>query len=96
MNPGIVDGTKIVLCYATDTACTLDAGRLCLTHIRQERAVSMLLRSAIAAALVFVLFEVFPHVPVDVSEVHLIVGSSLLLILGAVPTAISSTLIAPS
>ena len=88
MNPGIVDGTKIVLCYATDTACTLDAGRLCLTHIRQERAVSMLLRSAIAAALVFVLFEVFPHMPVDVTEVHLIVGSSLFLILSAVPTAI--------
>ena len=88
MKPGIVDGTKIVLCYATDTACTLDAGRLCLTHIRQERAVSPLLRSAIAAALVFVLFEVFPHMPVDVTEVHLIFGSSLFLILSAVPTAI--------
>ena len=88
MNPGIVDGTKIVLCYATDTACTLDAGRLCLTHIRQERAVSLLLRSAIAAALVFVVFEVFPHMPVDVTEVHLIFGSSLLLILGAAPAAI--------
>lgn len=88
MEPGIVDGTKIVLSYATATACTLYAGRLSLTHIRQEGAVSLLLRSVIAAALVFVFFEVFPHAPVGVSEVHLILGSSLFLMLGAAPTAI--------
>lgn len=88
MEPGIVDGTKIALSYATAAACTLYAGRLSLTLIRQEGAVSLLLRSVIAAALVFVFFEVFPHVPVGVSEVHLILGSSLFLILGAAPTAV--------
>lgn len=88
IEPGIVDGTKIVLSYATATACTLYAGRLSLTHIRQEGVASLLLRSVIAAALVFVFFEVFPHAPVGVSEVHLILGSSLFLILGAAPTAI--------
>ncbi len=88
MEPGIVDGTKILLSYATATACTLYAGRLSLVHIRDEGALSLLLRSVIAAALVFVFFEVFPHQPVGVSEVHLILGSSLFLVLGAAPTAI--------
>lgn len=88
IEPGIVDGTKIVLSYATATACTLHAGRLSLTLIRQEGAASLLLRSVIAAAPVFVFFEVSPHAPVGVSEVHLILGSSLFLILGAAPAAI--------
>ncbi|EWS56341.1 energy-coupling factor ABC transporter permease [Methylibium sp. T29] len=91
MEPGIVDGTKTVLSYATATACALYAGRLSLAHIRQEGAVSLLLRSVIAATLVFVFFEVFPHVPVGVSEVHLILGSSLFLLLGAAPTAVGLT-----
>lgn len=42
----------------------------------------------IAAALVFVFFEMFPNMPVGVSEVHIGLGSSVFLILGAAPTAI--------
>lgn len=88
MEPGIVDISKIVLSYVTASACALYAAKLCLDHIRQESAVSLMLRSTLAAVLVFVFFEVFPHVPIGVSEVHLILGSSLFLILGAAPTAI--------
>jgi hypothetical protein len=88
MEPGIVDTTKIVLSYATASACALYAAKLALDHIRLEGAASLLLRSMIAAALVFIFFEVFPHTPVGVSEVHLILGSTLLLTLGAAPTAI--------
>ena len=88
MEPGIVDSTKIVLSYATASACALYAAKLSFDHVRQEGAVSLLLRSALAALLVFVFFEVFPHAPVGVSEVHLILGSSLFLMLGAAPTAI--------
>lgn len=88
MEPGIVDGTKIVLSYATASACALYAAKLSLDHVRQEGMVSLLLRSFIAAALVWMFFEVFPHVPVGVSEVHLILGSSLFLILGATPAAL--------
>lgn len=88
MEPGIVDGTKIVLTYATATACMHYAGRLSLTLIRQEGVGSLLLRRVIAAALVFVFFAIFPHMPIGVSEVHLILGSSLFLILGAAPAAI--------
>ena len=88
MEPGIVDSSKIVLSYVTASAYAFYAARLSLDHVRQEGALSLLLRSVIAAVLVFVFFEVFPHVPVGVSEVHLILGSSLFLILGAAPTAI--------
>lgn len=77
-----------MLSYATATACTLYAGQLSITHIRQEGAGSLLLRSAIAAALVFVFFKVVPHMPVSVPEVHLILGSSLFLTLGVAPTAV--------
>lgn len=88
MEPGIVDGSKMLLSYGTAGACALYAAKLSLDHVRQEGGVSLLLRSALAAMLVFVFFEVFPHVPVGVSEVHLILGSSLFLLLGAAPTAI--------
>ena len=42
----------------------------------------------LTTAAVFVFFEVFPHYPVGVSEVHLILGTTLLLIFGAAPAAI--------
>jgi ABC-type Co2+ transport system permease subunit len=45
-------------------------------------------RSAITTALVFSFFEVLPHYPVGVSEVHLILGSTLFLIFGGAPAAI--------
>jgi ABC-type Co2+ transport system permease subunit len=88
MEPGIVDSTKIVLSYVTASACVYYAAKLSLEHVRQEGGISLMLRSVLAALLVFVFFEVFPHAPVGVSEVHLILGSSLFLILGAAPTAI--------
>lgn len=88
MEPGIVDSSKIVLSYVTASACAFYAAKLSLDHVRQEGALSLLLRSVIAAVLVFVFFEVFPHVPFGVSEVHLILGSSLFLMLGAAPAAI--------
>jgi len=88
MEPGIVDTSKIVLSFVTASACALYAAKLSFDHIRQEGVVSLVLRSVLAALLVFVFFEVFPHAPVGVSEVHLILGSSLFLILGGAPTAI--------
>lgn len=88
MEPGIVDGTKIMLSYATAGACALYAAKLSIDHARQEGGLSLIVRSLIAAVLVFVFFEVFPHAPVGVSEVHLILGSTLFLTLGAAPTAI--------
>lgn len=92
IEPGLVDGAKIALSYATVTA----AGGTALYHIaqasRQSGIVSVALRSLIATAGVFIFFEILPHFPVGVSEVHFILGSTLFLILGAGPAAIGLAL----
>lgn len=92
IEPGIVDASKIVLSYATAAG----AGATGLYHagqaLKERGAASLALRSLTAAVLTFVFFEVLPHVAVGVSEVHLILGSTLFLILGAGPAAIGLAL----
>lgn len=92
IEPGLVDGAKIALSYATATAASGTA----LYHIaqasRQSGIASVALRSLIATAGVFTFFEILPHFPVGVSEVHFILGSTLFLILGAGPAAIGLAL----
>lgn len=92
IEPGLVDGAKIALSYATVTA----AGGTALYHIaqasRQGGVASVALRSLIATAGVFTFFEILPHFPIGVSEVHFILGSTLFLILGAGPAAIGLAL----
>ena len=89
IEPGVVDGAKIFLSYATALgACGLTA-KLAHDAIRDNGGVAALaLRSLLTTALVFCFFEVLPHHPVGVSEVHLILGSTLLLFFGAAPAAI--------
>ncbi|MDX5350060.1 MAG: energy-coupling factor ABC transporter permease [Paracoccaceae bacterium] len=88
IEPGLVDGAKIALGYATATA----AGATALYHVtratRDSGIASVALRSVIATVGVFIFFEILPHFPVGVSEVHFILGSTLFLILGAGPAAI--------
>lgn len=88
IEPGLVNEAKIVLSYATAAA----AGGVALYHIatatRERGIASVALRSVIATLGVFIFFEVLPHFPVGVSEVHFILGSTLFLILGAGPAAI--------
>lgn len=88
IEPGLVDGAKIALSYATAAA----AGATALYHVtkaaRESGLASVAVRSLIATLGVFVFFEVLPHFPVGVSEVHFILGSTLFLILGAGPAAI--------
>jgi len=92
IEPGLVDGAKITLSYATAAA----AGATGLWYTRNaimERGVpSLVIRSALAAVLTFIFFEVLPTFPVGVSEVHFILGSTLFLILGAGPSAIGLVL----
>lgn len=92
IEPGLVDGAKIVFSYATATA----AGGTSLYHIakasRTSGIASVAVRSLIATVGVFIFFEVLPHFPVGVSEVHFILGSTLFLILGAGPASIGLAL----
>jgi len=88
IEPGVVDGAKIVLSYATATGCVGVAAKLAWDAARKEGAAPLLVRSVLASALVFTFFEMLPHYPVGVSEVHLILGSTLFLIFGVAPAAI--------
>ncbi len=88
IEPGLVDGAKIALSYATAAA----AGGTALYHIakatRQSGIASVAARAVIATIGVFIFFEVMPHFAIGISEVHFILGSTLFLILGAGPAAI--------
>ncbi|MGF0540486.1 energy-coupling factor ABC transporter permease [Agrobacterium sp. ES01] len=89
IEPGIVDGAKIALSFATAAASFGLVAKMSLDTIRKDGGVTAFAtRSLISAALVFSFFEVLPHYPVGVSEVHLILGSTLYLIFGAGPAAL--------
>src|ERR1700760_3071005 len=88
IEPGIVDGTKIVLSYATAVAAGGYAVKLAADTAREQGYASLAVRTAVTTALVFCFFEIFPHFSVGVSEVHFIFGSTLFLIFGAAPASL--------
>ncbi len=92
IEPGLVSPDKIWLSYVTGAAAGAYVLKLAADSIRARGALSLVGRTAAATALVFSFFEVLPHVPVGVSEVHLILGSTLFLILGAAPAALGLAL----
>ena len=83
IEPGVVDGAKIALSYATAVGSAGLVAKLALDTIRNDGGIAALaVRSVISTLLVFCFFEVLPHYPVGVSEVHLILGSTLFLLFG--------------
>ncbi|SKA32817.1 energy-coupling factor ABC transporter permease [Consotaella salsifontis] len=88
IEPGVVDGAKIVLSYATAVASFGLAAKMVRDTVRSDGALAVAGRSLVTTALVFSFFELLPHHPVGVSEVHLILGSTLYLMFGAGPAAI--------
>jgi hypothetical protein len=82
---GVVLGTKMILSYATAVGVMGMGAKLALEHLKENGALSLLLKTIISTLLVFVFFEVFPHYPIGVSEVHLILGTTLLLVFGVAP-----------
>lgn len=92
MEPGVVDGAKIVLSYATAAVSLGLVAKMATDTVKTDGGFgSLAIRSALTTMLVFVFFEIFPHAPVGVSEVHLILGSTLFLIFGAGPASIGLT-----
>lgn len=84
IEPGVVDGAKIILSYATAVGAFGLATKMAYDNIKDNGGIlPLFLRSVITTGLVFSFFEVFPHHAVGVSEVHLILGSTLLLLFGA-------------
>lgn len=88
IEPGVVDGAKMILSYGTAAAAAGLSLKLIADDLKSHNPLSFALRSALAAIGTFICFEVLPTTPVGVSEVHLILGTTLMLILGAGPSAL--------
>ena len=87
MEPGIVTGAKAVLGFVTAAGSVGYGGYLLREAFRHDGPAALVARCAATTALVFGFFEVLPHHPVGVSEVHLILGSTLYLLFGVGPAA---------
>lgn len=88
IEPGIVQGAKMVLSYGTAAAAFGITAKYALKEIRQNGGLSLIVKSILTTLMVFVFFEVFPHHPVGVSEIHFIFGTTLFLLFGLAPAAI--------
>ncbi|MEW8525039.1 MAG: energy-coupling factor ABC transporter permease [Candidatus Thiodiazotropha endolucinida] len=88
IEPGVVEGAKIALSVVTAAGAIGYAVKLALSTVKQDGITTIAIRSVITTLLVFCFFEVLPHYPVGVSEVHFILGATLFLIFGAGPAAI--------
>ena len=82
IEPGIVHGAKMVLAVGTAAASAAVSLKLMADEVRGGGLPSFAARAALATVGVLMFFEVLPHFPVGVSEVHLILGTTLLLLLG--------------
>src|SRR5215471_4601323 len=92
IEPGVVTGAKLVLSYATGIAAGGVALKLAAETVREQGIASFAARAVATTALVFTFFEILPHFPVGVSEVHFILGSTLFLLFGAAPAALGLAL----
>jgi ABC-type Co2+ transport system permease subunit len=92
IEPGVVTGAKLMLSYATAAGALGYAAKLASDTVKQDGLIPLVGRSVITTVLVFSFFEVLPHHPVGVSEVHFILGATLFLIFGVAPAAIGLAL----
>ncbi len=92
IEPGLVDASKIALSYATAVTAGGCVLKLAWNSLREAGVTALVGRAIAATALVFCFFQILPHYPVGVSEVHFIFGSTLFLLFGAGPAAIGLAL----
>lgn len=92
IEPGVVTGAKVLLGVATGAGVLGMAVRHARDELRRRGFPSLLARTLTATACVFTFFEVLPHQPLGVSEVHFVFGTSLLLVFGLAPAALGLAL----
>nr|WP_113865922.1 energy-coupling factor ABC transporter permease [Brenneria salicis]NMN90821.1 cobalt uptake protein with substrate-specific transmembrane region [Brenneria salicis ATCC 15712 = DSM 30166]RBP63543.1 cobalt uptake protein with substrate-specific transmembrane region [Brenneria salicis ATCC 15712 = DSM 30166]RLM30966.1 cobalt transporter [Brenneria salicis ATCC 15712 = DSM 30166] len=92
IEPGVVENSKIWLSYLSAAGIGTYTLKQALSATRDRGLLSLASRSLACTLLVFSFFQVLPHHPVGVSEVHLILGSTLFLLFGAAPAAIGLAL----
>ncbi|WP_300060726.1 energy-coupling factor ABC transporter permease [uncultured Roseobacter sp.] len=88
IEPGVVDGAKMAFAYATAAGAAGYTAKLALQDLKTHNVGSFAVRTVLAAAGTFIFFEVLPHFPVGISEVHFILGTTLFLLMGAAPAAL--------
>ena len=89
---GVVAGAKMLLSYGTAAAVAGATAKVAWDNIKENGLISLVLKSIIATIVVFFCFEVLPHYPIGVSEVHLILGTTIFLVFGLAPAAIGLAL----
>lgn len=92
IEPNLVEAGKLWLSYVTAAGAGAYTLKLAAQAMGERGVFSLLARTVTATALVFSFFELLPHHPVGVSEVHLILGSTLFLLFGAAPAAVGLAL----
>lgn len=92
IEPGVVDGAKMAFAYATAAGAAGYTAKLVLDDLKGHSIGSFAVRTVLAAVGTFIFFEVLPHFPVGVSEVHFILGTTLFLLIGAAPAALGLAL----
>ncbi|WP_050604677.1 energy-coupling factor ABC transporter permease [Ruegeria sp. 6PALISEP08] len=88
IEPGVVDAAKMALAYGTAAAAAGYSLKVINDDLQTHSVVSFGVRSVIAAFGVFIFFEILPHFAVGISEVHIILGTTLFLLLGSGPAAL--------
>ncbi len=89
---GVVDGAKILLSYVTGAGVIAMTSKLAYDSIKENGSISLILKSIISTIIVFICFQILPHFPVGISEVHLILGTTIFLVFGIAPSLIGLAL----
>lgn len=92
IEPGIVSGAKMALAIATAAGVGTLTVKSVFESLKSEPWVGFAFRALLAMTLVFTFFEILPHYPVGISEVHFIFATLLFLLLGLAPAAIGLSL----
>ena len=82
---GVVSGAKMLLSYGTGVAVIGTGLKLAWDNIKENGLVSFVIKTILSIAIVFSCFEILPHYHIGVSEVHLILGTTIFLMFGIAP-----------
>ena len=89
IEPGIINGAKLGLSYITAAAAFGVTFKLTAQALfKNYLPFNVIFKSIVTTLCVFSFFEILPHYPLGVSEVHFIFGATLFLLFGVVATAI--------
>jgi len=88
IEPGVVDGVKMGFAFATAAGAAAYTAKLAFADLVKSNPISFAARTFMATIGTFIFFQVLPHFPAGVSEVHFILGTTLFLLMGAAPAAL--------